>query len=118
MEKVRVNKKQLLDVVMTNRKNHQDLYEAALEGYSQKVREELEHYLDRVKNGEVLQIAVILPKPENHLDDYNRAVRMIEMSVDAEIELKQNEFAQLVMDDWGWKRMFGETVTMYTARET
>lgn len=113
MEKVRVNKQELLDVLQENRDAHEALYQRALDGYKDKVRAELENYLRRVEDGEVLRISVALPKPENHLDEYDRAIRMVEMSVDDVLELREKEFASLVMNDWGWMQQFLATTSYY-----
>lgn len=115
MKKVNVHKDNLLEELQTNRENHREIYEEALEGYKDKVRAELENYLQRVENGDVLSIRVNLPRPEDHTDDYDRAIKMVQMSVDDELELTENEFAQYVMDDWGWKQSFTASTAMYTS---
>lgn len=125
MKKVTVNKDELLDKLKANKAQHRETYEEALAGYKDKVREELnrmlnetrdkvEEWLDRIDD-EVLEVRLWaapkadLPKPEDHTEDYDRAITMVEMSVDDELELTESEFAELVMDDWGWK---GEFVRM------
>ena len=45
-------------------------------------------------------------KPVSYADSYTRAIRMLELSVDDVIELEQDVFNQLVLDEWNWKRNF------------
>lgn len=114
MRKVKVNKDELLSVLQENRASHREVYEKALEGYKDKVRAELENYLQRVENGDLIEVRVHLPKPEDHTEDYDRAIKMVNMSVDEELELDEAEFAELVMDDWGWKRQFMQMSQTYS----
>lgn len=113
MKKVKVRKEALLDELRENRSAHRRRYREALDGYKDKVRQELERYLKRVENGDVLDIRVRLPRPEDHSEDYDRAIKMVEMSVDEELELDEREFAELVMDDWGWKGQFLTSTAQY-----
>jgi hypothetical protein len=57
---------------------------------------------------------VSIPRPEDHTADYNRAIKMIEMHEGDTITLGEDEFAQLVMDDWAWKRQFLDSSAMYS----
>lgn len=44
---------------------------------------------------------------------------MLAMSVEDQIELTSQEFAQYVRDDWAWKRQFTDTIdatTQYLGR--
>lgn len=132
MKEVNVRKDDLLEVLKENREKHYDLYEKALKGYKDKVREELndalerarervDEYLTKVEAGQVLDISLYvgpranLPMPKEHTEDYDRAIKMVEMSVDDTLELTEVEFAELVMDDWGWKSQFIQTSTSYTS---
>lgn len=114
MKSVKVKKDELLEVVSHNREGHRETFQQALEGYKAKVRAELEDYLRKIEDGMILAVRIALPKPEEHLDDYDRALTMIRMSVDDVIELNESDFASLVMDDWGWKGQFEATSVYYT----
>lgn len=56
---------------------------------------------------------IIFPMPVDHTDDYERAREMYTMSIDDVIELTENEFDQLVLDNWGWKGEFLRTTSAY-----
>lgn len=48
--------------------------------------------------------------PEDHTDEYDQLLEMLAMSVDDEVELTAQEFAQYVRDDWSWKHQFTRTM--------
>jgi hypothetical protein len=53
------------------------------------------------------------PVPVSYEDSYKRAIRMLELSVDDIIEVEEDVFNQLVLDEWSWKRSFTANSTMY-----
>lgn len=44
---------------------------------------------------------------------YDHAIRMMELSVDTEIELSANEFDQYVMDNWHFNHELIRTAALY-----
>jgi hypothetical protein len=65
--------------------------------------EQLEAYVRRLADGELLEHRFINSPPEDHTTDYDDAIDMMEWSTDGTIELTQSQFVQYVKDDWGWK---------------
>ncbi len=53
--------------------------------------------------------------PEDHTRDYDRRIKMYEMDIDDTIEMTEQEFAQYVLDDWGWKQAWTTSNTAYLA---
>lgn len=53
------------------------------------------------------------PMPKDHSSDYEKAIRMIEMTTDEVIELNESQFDKLVMDNWGWKSDLIATSSVY-----
>jgi hypothetical protein len=45
--------------------------------------------------------------------DYDRVIRMLEMTVDEIITIGAVEFQQYVMDDWTWKEQFTASNSAY-----
>lgn len=127
MDKVRINKGELLDIVRSNLEKHQAEFEAAVSGYREKLTEELDKRLTRLRD-EGLAVSDLdrqsrwslqtlyqkFPAPESHTEEYERVIRMLELSVDDEIELTASSFEQLVMDEWGWKGAFAATNSRYS----
>lgn len=101
MENVRVSKKELLEKVMQNRNQHAELFKKAQEGFVRRWTEEMHDMMKAAENGDV-RLYVGLTPPSDHTAEYNRAIRMLEMSQDDTIEIDTETFAQLVMNEWQW----------------
>lgn len=41
--------------------------------------------------------------PEDHTDEYDKAIGMLEMSVDDTVLITHDEYRQYVLDEWFWK---------------
>lgn len=115
MEPVRVKKTDLVTRLEKNKKEHVKIFDEAVEGYRKKVTQILEDHLKRVKSGSLVRVMISLPEPSDHTKDYERALEMMAMSLDDEIEIDETTFSELVMDDWSWKREFLTTNSAYSA---
>lgn len=104
-QKLKYKKSELVDIIQKNRTKHADEYTKARGGYQSKLVEFLENALAKAKKGGSITRVPFSP-PKKYLDDYDRALKQLEMCVEDEIELNDQEFAQLVMDEWAWKREF------------
>lgn len=114
MEDVTVDKAALLEALQENRANHKAIFDEAMDGYAKEAEAQLQRHLDEVRAGKVKVISVHLPMPEEHTKDYDRAIKMVEMSVSNQITLTENDFAMYVMDDWAWKRQFLASNSTYS----
>lgn len=104
MNTVKVSKHELLQKLKANRESHKQLYKQALEGYRALAIEELEKNLATAKSGGeiVVYVTNLARPPEDHTEDYDQAIAMLEMSVDNEIMLSSHDFQAYVMDKWQW----------------
>jgi hypothetical protein len=114
MRTVRLKRIELLEKVKGNRDNHRAVFEKALEGYRKAVVRELEKMLEEAKKGLRIRREVRLVEPMDQTRDYDRIIKMLEMSTDDVIELDEKGFSQYVMDDWSWKANFLESTNPYT----
>ena len=48
----------------------------------------------------------MLQEPQDQTADYDRAIRMMEMSEDEIIEISELDFECYVLDNWAWKKNF------------
>jgi hypothetical protein len=112
---IKINKAELLGIVKANRETHHTVFLEALEGYRKAVIAELEKALDDARSGKRIWRATGLTQPINQVAEYDRAIRMIELSVDEHISLEEDEFAQLVLDKWAWSRSFSASNKSYVA---
>lgn len=110
---VRVNKDVLLDRVKANRDEHRTIFEEALEGWKKKVIEQLEIRYNEALKGKKFDIAIHLPRPEDHTDQYDTVIELLEFSLDEELELTQAEFANYALDKWQWQAAFLATSSSY-----
>jgi hypothetical protein len=114
MSTVTVKKDELLATVRANRETHRTIFLEAVQGFRAKAIEMLDERLKDAVAGRRIDISIHLPRPVDQTRDYDKVIKMLEMSVDDEIELTQNEFTQYVMDDWSWKKQFSAVNKTYT----
>ena len=99
-----VNKEKLLHILGTNREKHIDIYYQAIKGYKEEAKKLLSNRLDDFNVTKLdPDLSFSLPKLQSHVDSYNRAIKMLEWSVDNTIELDANQFDNFVNDNWSWQ---------------
>jgi uncharacterized beta-barrel protein YwiB (DUF1934 family) len=105
MHSVKINKNKLLDIVRENKEKHIKEFNEAVEDFKKAVIKISEENIALVKEGKI-ELKTIPTKPISYETSYTRAIRMLELSVDVEIELALHDFDQLVQDEWQWKQSF------------
>jgi hypothetical protein len=115
MDKVKVKKDELRKLVQKNRDAHKAVYEQAFEGYRKACIQNLEANLESVRRGKKERIWLTETPPDDHTSDYDRVLRMIDMSVDTEVVLTEKAFQQYVLDDWDWKQTWAMSNSKYTS---
>ena len=116
MRSVKVNKTELMKVLQENKKKHIKDFEESVKDYKKAALKVAKEHVELAKTGDLDQIAKIraMPqRPTSYEDSYNRAIRMMEMSIDENIELEEQIFNQLVLDEWSWKHSFTATGALY-----
>lgn len=115
METVKLNKGDLLKIVRENKETHVNEFNESVEDYKAAVLVVAKNNLKAAKTGEVekFKFESFPAKPVSHENEYNRAIRMLELSVDEEITLQEHEFQQLVLDEWTWKHQFATANATY-----
>ena len=116
MRSVKINKTELLDIVRKNQKKHIKDFEESVKDYKKAAIKVAKEHVDLAKSGDLDQIAKIRAMPQRPMsyeDSYNRAIRMLELSVEDVIELEDDIFNQLVLDEWTWKHQFVASGALY-----
>jgi hypothetical protein len=113
--KTTLNRNDLLKVLGENRAKHDAEHKAAKEAYGKKLIEKIEQELVRVKGGKKFR-HISLVEPRVHLDEYDRAIKMVEMTTDERIDLTPDDFSKFVMDEWNWKRDFAMLNATYSGQ--
>lgn len=114
MEKVKVKKLDALEILRRNRTAHMAIFNEAVEGFRAQALRMLEERIVQIKDGRVANIQVTIPQPQNQTKEYDRAIKMLEMSIEDTVEFDEHAFAEYIMDDWNWKRQFLHSNALYS----
>lgn len=121
MQNVTVYKTKLIDIVVMNRVKHKAEFDEAVVEFRKACRLKLQEAVAAIKpdtdpviyDKGLKSLQVSLSAPDNHLEDYDLALKMLELEVKDEVILTNDEFSQLVNDDWSWKRSFSASNSLY-----
>lgn len=116
MRSVKINKYELLNIVRENKDKHVKDYEEAVNDYKAAAIKLAASHVELAATGEldkIAQIKAMPAKPSSYEKEYDRAIRMLELSVEDVIELEEEIFNQLVLDEWTWKHQFALSASMY-----
>jgi hypothetical protein len=115
MDCLKYQKKDLIEIITKNRDAHYGFFEKACIAYKDAVIDELERSLIVAKTGRKIQAFIRFVEPVEHVKDYDRVLKMLELATDKVIELDESDFAMYVMDDWAWKQQFIASNSTYMA---
>lgn len=107
-------KEVLIKQIQENRDTHRSVFEAALEGYRTEAVKRLERQIEEIKAGKLVS-HFSLTLPEDHTDDYDTVLSMLNACVDEEIELTMSDYAMYMLDEWSWKKQFITSNSLYAA---
>jgi wobble nucleotide-excising tRNase len=116
MRSVKVEKNELLGIVRENKKKHIKEFDESVKDYKKAAVKVAKEHVELAKTGDLDKISKIraMPqRPNSYEKDYDRAIRMLELSVEDTIELEEDVFNQLVLDEWTWKNSFVATGALY-----
>lgn len=116
MRSVKIEKFNLLNIVRENREKHIKDYNESVVDYKNAVLKVAKRNLELAETGNMESMnkfRAFPQKPTSYEQEYNRSIRMLELSVDDTIELDNTLFNQLVLDEWQWKSSFVSTSTLY-----
>lgn len=111
---VKVSKDDLLMKLRENRENHRRVFEEAIIGYRETAVKELDRSLSDARAGRKFKTHFQLVEPRDQTADYDRVIRMLEMSIDTTFEITDAQFECYVMDRWSWSEEFINTANRYT----
>jgi hypothetical protein len=125
----RIRRSDLLESIKQNRDTHESEWGEAMKGWRKEYVKALKKHQKEVTTllsgltdgGETPDNAEYLHfraprQPANHLKDYDRIIRRLEMTIDEEIFLSHKDFDQYVLDDWSWKGEFAATNALYSEK--
>ena len=113
MKNVTVDRNRLLAILKQNLEKHKADYAQAVEGFKGAALTVAKNNLKFVKQAietnkleEISKFRAPPSAPRSYENDYERAIMMVEMSVNDHIELDADQFDQYVRDNWAWKPNF------------
>lgn len=118
LDNIIVDVDDLIAVVRENMDDHREAYEDTLAGFLKAAGKALDEMVAKVARRELVNLRFTLPIPEDHTRDYERVLKLLEMTKDAgqdTVLLLENEQSMYVMDEWGWQKAFSQTSTFYSA---
>jgi len=114
MKEVIVNKQELIGKIKENLANHLSEYKAAhaiwIEDTIADFKAHIKSLKETGKRSENVKNGI---EPSSQEKSYERALKMLEMSVEDQIVLSQEEFSQYVMDEWYWTPTFKSVTSTY-----
>lgn len=116
MNAIKMNRLELLNIVRENKVKHVSDFTEAVEDYKALVLKIAASNLKLAKSADLLEfkkIASMPSAPQSHEDAYTRAIRMLELSIEDIIEIEEDVFNQLVLDEWSWKQNFIASAALY-----
>ena len=113
MDNIKVEKAKLIAILKNNRAIHEEEYNESIEEWEKVVTKALKKAYKLAKVGDRFITAFKLPKPKSFIDEYDKIIGMLEMSLDEEVELVEHEYDMYVRNNWNWKRDFIGTASLY-----
>lgn len=116
MNTIKMNRLELLTIVKENKEKHIAEYIEAVADYKALVLKVAQANLKLAKTEDLEEFKKMKATPTapvSYEDSYKRAIRMLELSVEEIIEVEEDVFNQLVLDEWAWKRGFVAASAMY-----
>lgn len=111
---VTVKKSELLQKMQQNRKAHHDEYLRTEAVFRQKAIVELGKMLQEAQDGKPVRLIASLTAPFEMVDEYDRVIAMLEMSVSETVTISEQQFSNYVLDKWQWKASFLSNSSMYS----
>ncbi len=119
MRIVRVDREELKKVLAENLEKHNAEYLVTASAYAAASVTCMEHAIANLKKGRMVDLSQALSglnRPVSYRLDYERVIKMVEMSQDTVIELTETEFSQYVMDQWAWKDSYRGLTSSYAGK--
>jgi hypothetical protein len=116
MKSVKIKTDELLAIVKENKEKHiADFIEAEAD-FKVIVLKIAKENLKTAMIGDIKKISNMKDfphSPNTYETNYNRAIRMLELCVEDVIDIDDQTFNQLVLDEWTWKTSFSMSNAHY-----
>lgn len=116
MNTVKVKVSELRTTIEANLAKHQEIVTEAFERYREMAVAELDAMIADAKAGKRIRRSLTLIEPVDQSAEYKTALVKLAMCVDDVIEIDDQDFRHLVMDQWHWKGQFLAANSAYTTK--
>jgi hypothetical protein len=116
MNAIKMKREELLFIVRANKEKHVTEFIESVEDFKLLVLKVANANAKLAKTADLekfKEIKHVPTAPRSYEDSYRRAIRMLELSVEDIIEIEEDVFNQLVLDEWNWKTSFMASNSMY-----
>ena len=114
---VTVPKATLLAAIQANRTKHAESYAAAMIAYRKAYTDEVHAHFITATQGGKIERALECAEPEEHLDEYDLVIEMLEMSTSDTVTISSPQFKNFVKDEWNWTSSFLSNTMSYSSRK-
>jgi hypothetical protein len=113
MQTINVNKGELIEKIRANRDEHRSMFIKAQERYREAMIAELDRALQDARDGKKIRRAFSLPVPEDHTQEFDTAIEMLEWEKATEVKITQQDFQRYVQNRWEWAASFAANTGSY-----
>lgn len=113
--KITVKTKELVRILEDNLKEHKKIVKEAKTGYLRKAKKVLQERLVDIQNGKIVALHFNTPLPEDHSEQYERAIRMLGLHLKDSVEVSAEDYKRYVENEWSWMRGFLSKNAHYSA---
>ena len=114
MESLKFNKSFVVEKLKENRAEHVKIVKEAQKGYREKAIEIYKEKLKLLEGGKSVDANTYIQIPVSHIDDFDRTIEMLEMSVEDVVSLDQGQYQQYVRNRWNWQGQFLASNSAYS----
>jgi hypothetical protein len=116
MQEITVDKAELITKIQTNRDEHRSMFLKAQEKYREAMIAELDRALQEARDGQKIRRAFTLPVPEDHTDEFDTAIEMLQWEQGDSVVLDLRDFMRYVQNRWEWAASFAANTGSYLAQ--
>ena len=112
---IRVRKEKVLEMLRANKAIHHTEFEDSMTTWIRKAHVTVSELLCKLasENARDINLQINLPKPVSYEQEYDKAIRMLELEVREDIDISDEDFEKFFEDNWTWKHSFLSNTSMY-----
>lgn len=111
-----IPRNRLLNILHSNREKHVKDYNAAMKIFKEDYLEKIDEIRDKADKEEIFPTHINVDKPVSYMTEYDRVIKMLELSDEERIKLDEATFDMFVNDNWDWKGHFLSNTVKYLTK--